>query len=75
MHQGSTVLITGGTGLIGKALTKALLEKNYNVIILTRNPEKQTVSTSKLHFSKWNIKQGIIDADAISKADYIKERC
>lgn len=32
----STVLITGGSGLIGKALTKALLEKNYEVIILTR---------------------------------------
>jgi uncharacterized protein len=32
-----TILITGGTGLIGKALTKALLLKGYNVIILTRN--------------------------------------
>lgn len=71
MYQGSTILITGGTGMIGKALTKALLEKDYNVIILTRNPEKQTVSTSKLSFSKWNVKEQTIDADAISKADYI----
>jgi len=32
-----TVLITGGTGLIGKSLAKALLAKGYRVIILTRN--------------------------------------
>ena len=32
-----TVLITGGTGLVGKALTKALVKKGYKVIILTRN--------------------------------------
>src|SRR5258706_4595479 len=32
----ATVLITGGTGLIGSALTKALLNHSYNVIILSR---------------------------------------
>ena len=32
-----TVLITGGTGLVGKALTRALVKKGYKVIILTRN--------------------------------------
>jgi uncharacterized protein len=67
----ATVLITGGTGLIGKALTKDLLEKNYNVIILTRNPEKQTASTTDLSYVKWDPEQQTIDADAISKADYI----
>lgn len=34
------VLITGGTGLIGTALTKRLLEENHTVTILTRNPEE-----------------------------------
>lgn len=33
------VLITGGTGLIGKALTKRLLEENHTVTILSRNPQ------------------------------------
>ncbi|MFN2439575.1 MAG: SDR family NAD(P)-dependent oxidoreductase, partial [Chitinophagaceae bacterium] len=37
----STVLITGGTGMIGQALTKSLLKKGYEVIILTRNKERQ----------------------------------
>ena len=67
----ATVLITGGTGMIGKALTKALLEKDHTVIILTRDPEKQTVSTSKLCYAKWNIEQQTIDEAAIIKADHI----
>lgn len=33
------VLITGGTGLIGSALCKRLLEENHTVTILSRNPE------------------------------------
>jgi uncharacterized protein (TIGR01777 family) len=32
-----TVLITGGTGMIGNALTQALIERGFNVIILTRH--------------------------------------
>ncbi|HNK29701.1 MAG TPA: NAD-dependent epimerase/dehydratase family protein, partial [Ferruginibacter sp.] len=31
-----TILITGGTGLVGKALTKLLLRQGYAVTILTR---------------------------------------
>ncbi len=34
------VIIAGGTGLIGRALTKELASNNYEVIILSRNPEK-----------------------------------
>jgi len=30
------VTITGGTGMIGKNLTTALIQKGYKVIILTR---------------------------------------
>jgi uncharacterized protein YbjT (DUF2867 family) len=37
----ATILITGGTGLIGKALTKALLEKNYKVVVLSRGISSQ----------------------------------
>jgi len=70
MNQGSTILITGGTGIIGKALTKALLEKDYNIIILTRQ-DKQLVSTSKISYANWNIENQTIDRDAINKADYI----
>ncbi len=33
------VLITGGTGLIGSALCKKLLDKNHQVTVLSRNPQ------------------------------------
>ena len=34
------VIIAGGTGLIGRQLTKELAKNDYEVIILSRNPEK-----------------------------------
>lgn len=34
------VIITGGTGLIGRALTQDLIEDGHEVIVLTRNPAK-----------------------------------
>ncbi|MES1217487.1 MAG: TIGR01777 family oxidoreductase [Bacteroidota bacterium] len=71
MNKGLTVLITGGTGMIGKALTKALLEKDYNVIILTRSTTKQPISTSKLAYASWNIQEMSIDSEAIRNADFI----
>jgi len=36
------ILITGGTGLIGTALTQRLLAENNTVTILSRNPESHT---------------------------------
>ena len=66
-----TVLVTGGTGLIGQALTKALLEKNYSVIILSRDPGKQKKTHQNLRYAAWNIKQQTIDKNAIAEADHI----
>jgi len=34
------VIITGGSGLIGSALTKDLTQDGYEVIVLSRNPER-----------------------------------
>lgn len=34
------VIIAGGTGLIGRSLTKELAKHNYEIVILSRNPEK-----------------------------------
>jgi uncharacterized protein len=34
------ILITGGTGLIGRALSAALLADGHEISVLTRNPEK-----------------------------------
>ena len=66
----ATVLITGGTGLIGSALTKELLNKGYDVIILTRSPEKYS-NTSGLSYARWDIKEQMIDGRAVTKADCI----
>lgn len=35
-----TVILTGGTGLIGKALVQALIGRGDKVVLLVRNPEK-----------------------------------
>ena len=65
-----TVLITGGTGLIGKNLTRHLTAKGYNVIIVSRKPQK--VSDNRMiTYAKWNIDQQEVDVDAISRTDYI----
>ena len=75
----ATILITGGTGLIGKALGQALLEKGYRVTILTRKipgidnnkvpdiPDR----ASSIQYATWNIEQQTIDPNAITSADYI----
>src|SRR5262245_30318894 len=34
------ILITGGTGFIGQALCRSLIEKNHQLIVLTRNIQK-----------------------------------
>jgi uncharacterized protein (TIGR01777 family) len=71
MNPSTTILITGGTGLVGKALTEALIQKGFHVIILTRNPSKQKSSHLNLSYAAWNIEKKTIDKDAFSKADYI----
>jgi uncharacterized protein len=68
--QEQTILITGGTGLIGKELTKALLLKGYNVIILTRNAGSMEGGEG-FQYAEWNIEKQTIDIDVIKQADYI----
>jgi uncharacterized protein (TIGR01777 family) len=68
----NTILITGGTGLIGTAIAKALVEKNYSVIILTRNKKKTSHPLhANLSYAEWNIDEQTIDTAAITKSDYI----
>lgn len=66
----STILITGGTGLIGQALTKELVAKGYEVIILTRDARNQK-ATKNLSYASWDLRKHTIDEAAIKKTDYI----
>jgi uncharacterized protein len=61
-----TILITGGTGLVGTALRQLLTENGYRVIILSRNPPPNDPTTAR-----WDPSKGAIDADAIRQAEYI----
>ena len=68
----STVLITGGTGLIGRALTKELSAKGYDIIILTRKlPATENSFPPKIRYATWNLDADAIDHRAIADADII----
>lgn len=64
----ATVLITGGTGLVGTAITAQLTAKDYDVIILSRQPK---AAQGKVSYAAWDPQQGNIDLTAFQQADYI----
>lgn len=62
-----TVLITGGTGSIGRRLTQLLQQKGYQVSLLSRSPK----SIPNVQVYQWDIQKGHIDPQAIATADHI----
>lgn len=66
-----TVLITGGTGFIGRALSRSLLDKGFDVIIITRKPEEHSKSTQGMTYAGWDFEKQTMDSAAIEKADHI----
>lgn len=64
-----TILITGGTGVVGQSLTNVLLAKGYQVIVMTR--QKKQSSRAHFSFAQWDLNKGWIDRAAIAAADYI----
>jgi uncharacterized protein (TIGR01777 family) len=65
-----TVLITGGTGLVGRALSRLLTEVGYRVIILSRR--SGTATDNKLiSYAQWDVARQTIDVEALQQADYI----
>ena len=65
----ATVLITGGTGMIGKHLSEMLVKKGYEVIVLSR--KSSMTDKNGVHYAAWDVASQQIDADAIRKADHI----
>lgn len=64
----ATVLITGGTGTIGRALTTELLAGGHNVIVLTRTPKPPARGVV---YKVWDPQRGSIDESAIAEADAV----
>ena len=62
------VLITGGTGFIGKYLTRLLIQNDFSVSIFSRNFKQ---NTDDISYFRWDIDNSSIDEDAVLKADYI----
>ena len=66
----ASILITGGTGLVGRTLVNHLLKKNYRVTILTRNMDNLKPEKG-VDYALWDVKKREIDVSAITKADAI----
>lgn len=62
------VLISGGSGFIGKHLTHLLIGKGYTVSILSRS---QKQNTADVFYYKWDVSAGFIEEEAVLKADYV----
>jgi uncharacterized protein len=62
-----TVLISGGTGLVGRHLIARLKEIGYDVALLSRNSGQKT----GVQIYYWDPDKSEIDSGAISDADYI----
>lgn len=61
------ILITGGTGLLGKSITKELMAKGHEVVILSR---KEDLSGEVKQYA-WDINSGKLDERALEGVDTI----
>lgn len=64
-----TVLITGGTGVLGRRLTQILQARDYQVTFLSRSAAGPAIPNVRIY--QWNVPKGHIDPQAIATADHI----
>jgi len=62
-----TVLIAGGTGLIGKKLAIILVEKGYQVRVLSR----KRLKTETIEYFFWDVPNGFVDEIAFKNIDHV----
>lgn len=62
------VLISGGTGFIGRHLTNLLIAEGYTVSILSRS---QKQNTADVFYYQWDVSKQTIDEESVLKADFV----
>lgn len=62
------ILITGGTGFVGRHLTKLLVANGFSVSIMSRTKK---VNTENVFYYTWDVEKQTIEEEAVQKADYI----
>jgi len=67
LNNKGTVLITGGSGLIGRYLTSLLLGEGYRVSHLSRKQDQ----FGRVRVYRWDPGRGILDPAALEGIDYI----
>ena len=65
--MGKKVLITGGTGLIGKRLTQLLLDKGYEVALLSR----KKADIPSVQVFEWDIQKNYIEEGALDNLHFL----
>jgi len=63
----AVILISGGTGLVGNALTKRLILEGHEVRILSRHPK----SIDKIKSFFWNVEKQEINEKAFEGVEHI----
>jgi uncharacterized protein len=67
MEHGESVLIAGGSGLVGDRLCHILTQNGYRVMILSR----KKYNNGNIAVYEWDVEKGTIDENAILRADYV----
>jgi len=57
--MGKRVLITGGTGLIGRALSASLAADGHEVIVLSRNPQRAAGLPPGVRTERWDARTAV----------------
>ena len=63
-----SILITGGTGLIGKSLIQSISGKGFVIYVLTRSNAR---SENNIHYINWNPSKGKLDLSMIPDINYV----
>lgn len=61
--------ITGGSGLVGRHLSKLLADDGYEIIVFTRKPDKSRKYIKNTTYAEWNPRKKRIDIQQLAKVE------